>query len=154
MNAMKLHNSLLRNCLTLSFLVGGMMVFATPAKAQLQSTLNNKSFEVNVTDVSDGSQFPLCFNFSTDNILSIDDVGEGPFGPRFSENKTNQQWQSVIARNQNFTLGISGLATRRGLRSSTISGDIIADDGSVYTFAGRSVNGCSAFTIDDSSNFQ
>jgi len=141
MKATNLRKRWLHSSLTLSFVVGGMMTFASPTRAQ--SVLADTVYKVNVTNVSNNQSFPKCFRFDKTGVLKIDNTGDGVYGSRFSK-KDTAEWQAVITKNQTAILGISGVATGSDFddKPSNIAGDVINEKGTVFTFKGNKTAQC------------
>lgn len=139
MKATNLRNSWLHGSLTLSFVVGGMMIFVSPIRAQ--SILADTVYKVDVTNVSKNQTFQKCFRFDDTGGLKIDNTGEGKFGSRFSQDESDE-WQAVITKT--LIMGISGVVTGSDFddKPSNISGDAINEKGTVFTFQGEKDSTC------------
>lgn len=150
MKAINLHNGWLHSSLTLSFVVGGMMIFASPTKAQ--SVLADTVYKVDLTNVSNNGTFQKCFRFEKLGVLKIDNTGDGRYGSRMSKNSP-AEWQAVIPTAP--FLGISGVATGSDFddKPANISGDAINNNGSVFTFKGRKDSQCKTITLDGEDPF-
>ncbi|MBW4456014.1 MAG: hypothetical protein KME55_26825 [Nostoc indistinguendum CM1-VF10] len=142
MKTISLRNRLLQNSFALVCFVGGMVVFAAEAKAQVAG----KNYLVTITEVGGGTT-QACFEFDNTNTLAIDGAPvEFTFGSRRPQGTNPFRWQAVSRGPFNPSVGISGEERPGpfGAGSRLVNGNGINQLGKLFTFTGNQINSCPA----------
>lgn len=148
MKAISLRNILLQNSFALVCFVGGMVVFAVEAKAQVAG----KNYLVTITQVG-GGETQACFQFDNTNTLVIDGAPvQFTFGPTSPEGTNPYRWQAVSRGPSDTSVGLSGEERPGpfGAGSQLRNGNGINQLGNRYTFSGNQTDTCPQFfTTED-----